>query len=146
VYALAGIVALPLLGGVIFGLLIALIVQIPMNRAVDTGYRASNQRYAMMVESVNALETVKATGSESELQSRMENCVRESAKVDGKGSGISQTGMNLLALVQNLTTTLIVVVAYFQVARENMSLVAMIACVILAGRAMAPLNMFASQS
>ncbi len=144
VYALAGVAALPLLGGVMLGLLIALIVQIPMNRAVDAGYRASNQRYAMMVESVNALETVKATGSESELQARMEDCVRESAKADGKSRGISQTGMSLLSLVQNLTTTLIVIVAYFQVAAENMSMGAMIACIILAGRAMAPLNMFAS--
>ncbi len=144
VYALAGVAALPLLAGVVLGLLIAMIVQIPMNRAVDAGYRASNQRYAMMVESVNALETVKATCSESELQSRMEDCVRESAKADGKSRGISQTGMNLLALVQHLTTTLIVVVAYFQVAQEKMSMGAMIACVILAGRAMAPLNMFAS--
>ena len=144
VYALAGVVALPLLAGVMLGLLIALVVQIPMNRAVDAGYRASNQRYAMMVESVNALETVKATGSESELQSRMEVCVRESAKADGKSRGISQTGMNLLALVQHLTTTLIVIVAYFQVAQEKLSMGAMIACVILAGRAMAPLNLFAS--
>jgi len=144
VYALAGVAALPLLIGVMLGLLIATVVQVPMNRAVDAGYRASNQRYAMMVESVNALETVKATGSESELQSRMEDCVRESAKADGKSRGISQTGMSLLALIQNLTTTMIVVVAYFQVAQENMSMGAMIACVILAGRAMAPLNMFAS--
>jgi len=144
VYALGGIVATPLLVAVIVALVVAILVQIPMTRAVNAGYLASNQRYAMMVESVNALETVKATGSESELQARMEDCVRESAKADGRSRGISQIGMNLIALIQHLATTMIVVVAYFQITQEKMSMGAMIACVILAGRAMAPLGMFAS--
>lgn len=144
VYLLGGVTALPLFAAVFLALLVALLVQIPMNRSVNDGYLASNQRYAMMVESVNALETVKATGSESELQTRMEDCVRQSAKADGRSRGISQIGMNLIALIQHLATTMIVVVAYFQIAQEKMSMGAMIACVILAGRAMAPLGMFAS--
>ena len=84
VYLLGGVTALPLVGAIFLALLVALLGQIPMNRSVNAGYLASNQRYAMMVESVNALETVKATGSESELQSRMEDCVRTSAKADGQ--------------------------------------------------------------
>jgi ATP-binding cassette subfamily C protein LapB len=74
----------------------------------------------------------------------MEECVRDSARADGNARGFAQTGMNLLGLIQHLTTTLIVVVAYYQIARENLSMGGMIACVILANRALAPLNLFAS--
>lgn len=144
VYILGGVAAMPLLIGVVIALTTSFLIQLPMKKAVDSGYRASNQRYALMVESVNALETVKATGSESHLQGRMEDCVKESASAEGKSRGISQMGSNLLGLYAHLVSTMTVVVAYFQVIDRNMSMGAMIACVILVGRAMQPLNMVAS--
>ena len=97
-----------------------------------------------MVESVNALETVKATASESELQARMETCVRESAQAEGQSRGFSQLGTNSLGLIAHLVSTFTVVVGYFQVVNNDMSMGAMIACVLLCGRAMAPLNSFAA--
>ena len=144
VYLLGGITAAPLAIGIVLALLVSFLIQFPMKGAVNTGYQASNQRYALMVESVNALETVKTTGSESHLQSRMEDCVRQSATAEGRSRSFSQLGANSLALIAHLVSTFTVVVAYFEVTNRNMSMGAMIACVILAGRAMQPLNIVAS--
>lgn len=144
VFLLGGIAALPLIIGVTAALVWSLILQIPINRAVDKSYQTSNQRYALMVESVNSLETVKATSSESELQARMENCVRDSARAEGQSRGFTQLGSNSLGLIAHLVSTFTVIFGYFQVTANNMSMGAMIACVLLCGRAMAPLNSFAA--
>lgn len=144
VYILGGPVAIPLIAGGVLALLFGVIMQFPISRAVGQSYLAGNQRQALFVESINALETVKATGSESELQSRMEEAVHVCAKADGKSRSFSQLALNVTMFLQQLVSTGIVIVAFFQVSAEAMSMGAMIACVILAGRAMSPLTMIAS--
>ncbi|MDF1816719.1 MAG: type I secretion system permease/ATPase [Verrucomicrobiales bacterium] len=144
VFLLGHTAAVPLIVGVILALIWSMVLQIPINRAVGKSYQTSNQRYALMVESVNSLETVKATSSESELQARMENCVRDSAKAEGQSRGFTQLGANSLAMIAHLVSTFTVIFAYFRVTANEMSMGAMIACVLLCGRAMAPLNSFAA--
>ncbi|MEO0414681.1 MAG: type I secretion system permease/ATPase [Verrucomicrobiota bacterium] len=142
VYMLGNMAALPLIAGVALALIWSIILQFPVNRSVDKSYKTSNQRYSLMVESVNALETVKATSSESELQARMETCVRESAKAEGASRGFTQNSAHVLAFIGHMVTTFTIIFAYFQVTANEMSMGAMIACVMLCGRCMAPLNSF----
>lgn len=144
IYLLGGVVAIPLLVGAVLVLLVGAILQIPISRAVASSYLAGNQRQALFVEGVNALETVKATRSESELQARMEGNVQISARADGKARRYSQLALNTASFIQQLVIVGIVIVAVFQVQKELMTMGAMIACVILAGRAMAPLAMVSS--
>ncbi len=144
IYLLGGVVAIPLIVGAILTLLVGAILQFPISRAVSSSYLAGNQRQALFVEGVNALETVKATRSESELQVRMEENVQIAAKADGKARMYSQLALNTTSFIQQLVTVAIVIVAVFQVQNEAMTMGAMIACVILAGRAMAPLAMVSS--
>lgn len=137
-------VAAPLVAGVVLALAIGIVMQIPINRAVRESYNSSNQRQALFVEGIQALETVKATRSESEMQARMEETMQVSAKSDLKARGYSAFAMNSTALIQHLVSTGIVIAAFFAVSNEEMSMGAMIACVMLAGRAMAPMGMIAS--
>ena len=144
VFVLGGPVAIPLVAGAILALSIGALMQIPISRAVSKSYLAGNQRQALFVEGVNAMETVKATRSESELQAKMEDNVHISAKADGQARGYAQFALNATSLIQHLVTIAIVTVAFFQVRAEQMTMGAMIASVILAGRAMAPLMMVSS--
>ena len=145
IYLLGGtFVAIPLLAGIGLALLIGIIMQVPINRAVRESYNSANQRQALFVEGIQALETVKATRSESEMQARMEETMQVSAKSDLKARGYSAFAMNSTALIQHLVSTGIVIAAFFAVSNEEMSMGAMIACVMLAGRAMAPMGMIAS--
>ena len=137
-------VAMPLLCGVLLTLLIGAVMQIPIGRAVAESYRSGNERQSLFVEGIQALETIKATRSESELQARMEESVRVSSKAENKSRGYSQAVLNLTSLIQSGLSAGIIIAAYFQVIEEKMTMGAMIACVILSGRAMAPLAMLAS--
>ena len=145
IYLLGGtFVAMPVLVGLGLAFLIGLIMQMPINRAVAATYNSSNQRQALFVEGIQALETIKATRSESEMQSRMEETMQVSAKAEVKSRGYSHLAMNLTALIQHLVSTAIIIAAFFAVSNEEMTMGAMIACVILAGRAMGPMGMVAS--
>ncbi|MCB1235427.1 MAG: type I secretion system permease/ATPase [Verrucomicrobiae bacterium] len=144
VYLLGGIVALPMAVGVLLALIVGFSMQFPLKRAVESSYQASNQRHALFVESISALETIKAARAESALQSRMERCVEVSSEADGKSRWYSQTALNVTAFLQQAVSVAIIVTAFYQIVDEKMTMGAMIACVILSGRGMAPMAMLAS--
>ena len=139
-----GLVVLPLLIGVGLVLFIGALMQLPISRAVNKTYQSTNQRQALVVEGIQALETIKATRSESELQSRMEDSVRVAAKNDSIARGFSQFALNSTGMINNMVQVFMVIMAFYQVIEGNMSMGAMIACVMLTGRAMAPMAMVAS--
>jgi ATP-binding cassette subfamily C protein LapB len=144
VYLLGGIVAVPMVVGLLLALTVGAIMQWPICQAVRSSYQATNQRQAQTVETLNALETIKAVGAESVLASKMQSCVHESAKSDAKSRLYSQTAVNLTSLIQHVVSVAIIVLAFFQVTDEKMTMGAMIACVLLSGRGMAPVGMLAS--
>ncbi|MDF1740281.1 MAG: type I secretion system permease/ATPase [Verrucomicrobiales bacterium] len=144
VYLLGGIVAAPMVVGLLLALAVGAIMQWPISHAVRSSYQATNQRQAQTVETLNALETIKTVGAESVLASKMQSCVHQSAKSDAKSRLYSQTAVNLTALIQHVVSVAIIVLAFFQVTDDKMTMGAMIACVLLAGRGMAPVGMLAS--
>ncbi len=145
IYMLGGaFVAAPLLAGLILAFIVGTLMQLPINRAVASSYHATNQRQALFVEGIQALERIKATRSESEMQARMEETMKVSSKAEVKSRGYSHLAMNLTALFQHLVSTSIIIAAFYQVTNEEMTMGAMIACVILAGRAMGPMALVAS--
>ena len=139
-----GLVVLPLIVGITLSLIIGALMQIPISRAVNNSYQSANQRQALVVEGIQALETVKTTRSESELQARMEESVRIAAKNDGLARGFSQFALNSTGLINHLVQVFMVIMAFYQVIQGNMTMGAMIACVLLTGRAMAPMAMVSS--
>ena len=145
VYLIGGsMVAVPLICGVFLALLVGGFMQMPIGRAVAQSYRAGNQRQALFVEGIQAMETIKSTRSESQMQARMEDTVQKSAKAEGKSRAYSAFTINLTSLIQQMVSTSMVIFAFFEVMHENMTMGGMIACVILTGRAMAPMGIVAS--
>ncbi|MDF1753543.1 MAG: type I secretion system permease/ATPase [Verrucomicrobiales bacterium] len=145
IYMLGGsMVVVPLLAGIGLTLFVGAVMQIPIARAVNNSYHSANQRQALVVEGIQALETIKTTRSESELQTRMEDSVRVAAKNDGVSRGFAQFALNSTGLINQMVQMFIVIMAFYQVMEGNMSMGAMIACVMLTGRAMAPMAMVAS--
>ena len=78
------------------------------------------------------------------MQARMEDAMQVSAKAEVKSRGFSHLAMNLTSLIQHLVSTAIIIAAFFSITNEEMTMGAMIACVILSGRAMGPMAMVAS--
>ncbi len=125
-------------------LAVGLLLQFPLKYAVKSSYQTGMQRHALLVEMISGLETVKGASAEASFQRRIEECVRESAELEVKSRWYSSLATTVTSFIHHLVTVGVVVVSVYEIKAGNMTQGAMIACVILSGRGLAPLAKVAS--
>jgi ATP-binding cassette subfamily C protein LapB len=132
------VLAIPLIVGV------GLLLQLPLARLVEETSRLGAQRQATLVESLVGLEAVKATGARGMLQRRWEGLIGEMARLGLNARLLSACVVNFSQLVQQVAYLLVIVLGVLAIAEDRMTLGGLIACTILAGRALAPWSQIAS--
>lgn len=130
--------AVPLVIG--FGLL----VQYPFQRVAEAGYKEGMQKNALLVEIINGLETVKTSMGEGRLQHAWEKVVGMSARSNARAKGLSNLSMTVSMLVAQLVSVIIIVWGVYKIADGTLTMGGLIACNMLASRAMAPLSQIAA--
>ncbi|MEM7011544.1 MAG: ATP-binding cassette domain-containing protein [Verrucomicrobiota bacterium] len=140
VFWLAGAVGYIPLGSSAAILLVCLAIQPAMRRLSRRSLRSGIQRSALTNECVNGLETIKALNAQGPLRQRMDRVIGETNDIDRRTRTLSLMGSSFTALAIHLTTVLVIVASVYQIAAGRMSMGAMIACVMVVSRAMAPLN------
>ena len=118
-------------------------MQRPLTRVVKETFRESSQKSALLVESITGLETVKMMGAEGYMQRLWENFVGKTAASSSKAHTLSSVVVNFSIFANYFVTILLVVVGAYMVAAGDITTGALVAAVILAGRAMAPLGQIA---
>lgn len=131
--ALVPAVAVPLV------LAVGLLVQIPLDRVVRATFRQAAAKHGLLVEAINGLETIKAVGAEGRTQRAFEQYVAETALSANRARLLSAVTVNTTALASNLVTVGIVVYGVHLIAEGELTVGALVACTIIAGRTMAPL-------
>lgn len=121
-------------------LIATLLIQIPMNRSVITGQVSSNNRHAVLVESLVGVETVKAASAEGPFQRRWESAVADTVRATSKTRFWSSLAIFFSMMVQQSVSVVIIVWGVYLVAEGEISVGALIASNILAGRVLAPLG------
>ena len=124
-------------------LLIGLAVQWPLRRIVRSTFRESAQKHGLLIESINGLDTIRASIAEGRVQRLWENAVDATAASSTKGRFVSMLGINAASLAQNLTTVGIVIYGVHRIGEGLLTVGALVACTIITGRAMAPLGQVA---
>lgn len=138
----SGIAVWPLLAvPVVLG--VGLFLQVPLNYVVRKNYRETEQKHGVLVESISGLETIKSIGAEARMRQMWESFVGLSARSSQRARLLSQSGINIATTIQQLTTIAVVVRGVFLVADNMLTVGALIACVILTGRTLAPLGQVA---
>ena len=133
------LVALPVLG--IIGVLIySYVIQYKMRELSETTFRASAMRNATLIESLTALETIKANGAEGLMQAKWEKTAAFLARTSARLRLLSSSAMNGAATLTQLVNLLIVVAGVYLIHERLLTMGGLIACTMLAGRAMAPLG------
>lgn len=135
--ALVPLLAVPIVIG--FGLL----MQVPLNRIVRRTFKEAAAKHGVLVEAINGLETIKSIGGESKLQAGWERYVSATAESGNRSRFLSAITVNVAALATQLVTVGVVVVGVYQIGDGLMTVGALVACTIIAGRAMAPLGQVA---
>lgn len=123
---------------------IGYLLQIPLTEMTKESYKHAAEKQATLIESLAGVEAIKTTGSESAMQKRWEQIVALSAKHGIKMRFITNIGINLAIFMQQLTTVIMVIAGVYLISDGKITTGALIACTILAGRAMAPVTQIAN--
>ncbi|MEW6705330.1 MAG: type I secretion system permease/ATPase [Pseudomonadota bacterium] len=114
------------------------ILQHRLHELAETTYRAAAQRNATLIESLTGIETIKTQGAEGVIQARWERANRFLARVNVRMRSLSSGAMYATHWLTQLVTVLIVIIGVYLIGERELTMGALIACSMLAGRALAP--------
>jgi ATP-binding cassette, subfamily C, bacterial LapB len=114
------------------------VLQHRLHELSQTTYQASAQRNATLVESLTGIETIKAQGAESVIQSRWERANEFLAATNVKMRGLSSSAMYSTSTLQQLVSVTIVIIGVYLITDKSLTMGGLIAANMLAGRALAP--------
>lgn len=100
-------------------------------------------KQSVLVETIGSLETVKVSGAGPMLDRRYDEAVEMQALTSMRQRVIANLAVNSALSAQMLCYAGVVFVGVFKIADQEMTMGALIACSILAGRAVAPLSQIA---
>lgn len=122
-----------------FVVLIGWGIQKPLARYMKENMRESSLKHGLLIESIEGMETLKATNSQGWMQKRWEDFSALSAMTSMKSRLLTAWATNLVSYVQQLVTVILVVWGTYLIGEGKLSMGALIGVVILAGRAVSPL-------
>ncbi|PYF84296.1 MULTISPECIES: type I secretion system permease/ATPase [Marinomonas] len=125
-------------------LLYSIIIQVPLRRSIEESQKTASQKNAVLIESLYNAESVKLNNAEGVMQKQWESAVGNIADWGVKTRQLSQSSSSFAMVAQQLTTVIIVIVGVYQIAEGNMSMGALVASVMLTGRALGPMAQVAS--
>jgi ATP-binding cassette subfamily C protein LapB len=114
-----------------------------MARAALDAQADSSLQHSVLVESIGGLETLKSASAEGQMLGRWRRYSAMSAATSEEMRRLTGVAVNLASLSQQLISVGLLIGGFYQFNEGNMSMGAIIAIVMLAGRAMAPVGQFA---
>ena len=136
--ALVPLVAVPI---VIF---VGLIIQPFLARIAERSMQSNMSKQGVLIETLNGLETVQATGSGRLMRKRFEDASKAQSELGLRNRMLSQFAINSAASVQQVAQIATIFFGVFLIQDGIITMGAMIAAVILGGRTLAPLSQLAS--
>ena len=119
-----------------------LLLQLPMQRTAEKGFKENMQKNALLVEIINGLETIKTSMAEGRMQDSWERVVGQSANSNCQSKRMANLSITLTMLTTQVVSVGIIIWGVYLIPDE-LSMGGLIACNMLAGRAMAPLSQVA---
>jgi ATP-binding cassette subfamily C protein LapB len=131
------IALVPLVAAIIV-VTIAFIMQSPMRKIIRESMNESALKNALLFETISGLETIKVQAAEGHTQRRWEELSEKSSRTSVRSRRVSSFVINFTMLIQQIASILVVVIGVYQIHEANITMGALVAAVILSGRAMAP--------
>ncbi|MDP3705865.1 MAG: type I secretion system permease/ATPase [Legionellaceae bacterium] len=120
------------------------ILQAPLTRLTKTSFQLASEKQATLIESLAGIEAIKSSGAEGIMQGRFENVVIYAAKLGAHLRLLVNSSINLSNLAQQVSNVTIVIFGVYKIIDGDLTVGALIACTILAGRALAPMGQVAA--
>ncbi len=144
IWLVAGEVAIVPLLVVPLVILVGVALQFPLRSVIEKTHRESSQKHALLVETIDGLETIKASAAEGRIQRAWERFCGLTAESSGKARFISGIATTFAQVSIQMATVAVVVYGVHLIAEGKITMGALIAATILTGRALAPLSSVAA--
>lgn len=133
----------PLAIGAVLVLGYAVTIQFKLHALAETSYRAGAQRNATLIEGLVGLETIKTCGAEGVIQRRWEKTAAYLADVGAQLRLLSSSAINGSLWMQQFVSLAVIVLGVYRIADAHLTMGGLIACSMLASRALAPVSQVA---
>ncbi|WP_299987504.1 type I secretion system permease/ATPase [uncultured Ruegeria sp.] len=143
IYLVGGPLALVPALAVPIVLLSGLAIQPMLARLAEKSFADGQSKQSVLVEAVSGLETIKTTAADRQMRTRWENAIERQSEHGTRSRAITQFALNLTGFTQQAAQVLIVFYGVFLITDGQTSMGALIASVMLTGRALAPLGQLA---
>ncbi|MGY6028458.1 type I secretion system permease/ATPase [Phytobacter sp. AG2a] len=125
-------------------LLVSWLIQRPLMSRVQKTYQLSNERQAMLVETLTGLDAIKINNAQSERQYQWEHLTGQLSKLELRVKSLSYVAVNFTAWLQQASGVAIIVAGVYVIIGGNLSMGGLIACYLLHRRAMMPIGQLCS--
>jgi ATP-binding cassette subfamily C protein LapB len=140
---LAGwLVVVPIVG-IALMLLAGYVLQKRMGQTATDAQADASLQHSVLVESIGGIETLKAAGAEGQMLGRWKRYSAMTAATNEKMRRTTAVAVNLASVSQQLISVGLVVGGFYLFNAGKLSMGGIIAIVMIAGRAMAPVGQFA---
>ncbi len=144
IWMLGGSVAIMLFGIIVLVVFAGYALQVPLRNYVRKAAKSAEAKHGLLVETISGLETIKAIGADGRLRARYGDQVAENALYSQHSRFVSALGGNIAGTLQQVASIIIILIGMYAVKEGDMSAGALIACVMLGGRAIAPIGQVAN--
>lgn len=120
------------------------LIQRPLMSRVKKTYQLSNERQAMLVETLTGLDAIKINNAQSERQYQWEHLTGQLSKLELRVKSLSYVAVNFTSWLQQASGVAIIVAGVYIIIGGNLSMGGLIACYLLHRRAMMPIGQLCS--
>ncbi|WP_051927524.1 type I secretion system permease/ATPase [Ruegeria halocynthiae] len=124
-------------------LLTGLAIQPVLSRLAEKSFSDGQSKQSVLVETVSGLETIKTTAAARSMRKRWESAIERQSLHGTRSRTVTQFALNLTGFTQQAAQVLIVFYGVFLITDGQASMGALVASVMLTGRALAPLGQLA---
>ena len=144
IYYLGGLLVLIPLLTMFLILAFAMIIRNPLRESIESSHEASAKKNAILIETLQNIETVKSMSMAGKQQWQWEESTGEIAEKNLRSRLLSSSIPNVTNLLIQLNTVFIVVFGVYLIQEFELTMGGLIAVVILTSRTVAPMGQAAS--
>ena len=122
---------------------VGFMLQKAMGQAALDAQADSSLQHSVLVESIGGMETLKAARAEGQMLGRWRRFAAMSANTQVRMRRLTTLAVNMASITQQLISIFLVIGGFYLFNSGKITMGAIIAIVMLAGRAMAPIGQFA---
>lgn len=143
-YIIGGwLIAIPVASALII-IIYSIIIEKPMRESVQSTYEASAHKNSVLIESLTALETIKALGISGQYQWKWEEASGNVAQKGLKSKILSNSISTFVNFIVQLNSVAVIIGGVYAIGEKSLTMGGLIAVMMLSSRMLAPLGQVAA--